>query len=293
VAAHVNLGDHVWFGEGPAAGQRYYEAGIEVSERRGAGRSGDWARMQTMWTRYDLGEWDAVLEVGERILEGNPLGGEQTDQLSVLADAYRRDVLLHRRRPGEHEQDDLVETTLLPRARDIADGQVVVPVFRVAALGRLARGDVAGAVALVEEADELLRTRPGFRSWLLDWASRVCLAAGEADLLRRLVGVGVEHLRRDRNSLAGARAVLHEIDGDNAAAVSGYEDAAERWERFPSVLEHGLALAGAGRCLLALSRPEEALGRLRRSRERFASLGAAWLVEGVDEALALAVAKSS
>jgi tetratricopeptide (TPR) repeat protein len=175
----------------------------------------------------------------------------------------------------------------------IADGQVVVPVFRVAALQRIGRGDAEGARALVEEADELLRDRPGFRSWLLDWASRICLPIGDAELLRSLIDRGIEHMTRDANSLASARAALAEAEGDRAGALERYEDAARRWGAFPSVLEHGLALAGAGRSLLELGRPLEVADRLREARERFASLSAQPLVAEMDELLADATAKSS
>lgn len=294
VAAHVNVGDHVWFTEGPTRGEEAYQAAVELAVRRGAARAGDWARMQTMWTRYDLGRWDDVLEIGERVLQGDPEGRYAlTDQLSVLAEIYRRDVLLHRGIDEAPDTGDVVESRLLPSARSIVDGQVVVPVFRVAALLRLGRGDVAGSRSLVEEADELLRDRPGFRSWLLDWASRVCLAAGAVDLLRSLLERGVEHMTRDANSSASARAVLAEAEGDHPAAVDRYDDAAARWAAFPSVLEHGLALAGAGRNLLALGRSAEATERLRQARGRYASLGATPLVAEIDHQLATAIAKSS
>jgi class 3 adenylate cyclase/tetratricopeptide (TPR) repeat protein len=293
VAAHVNLGDHLWFTEGPEAGERLYAAGIELSERRGAARAGDWARMQTQWTRYDLGAWDDVLQIGERVLRADPESAAAlTDQLSVLAEIYRRDVQLHRGTIGPDAQE-LVEGRLVSRARDIADGQVVVPVFRVAALQRLDRGDHAGARALVEEVDALMADRPGFRSWLLDWASRVCLADEAGQLLRSLIERGVEHMTRDANSMTSARATLAEIEGDLAAALDRYEDAARRWADFPSALEHGHALAGAARCLLALGRPAEATDRLQEARARYASLGAAPLVAETDGLLARATAKTS
>jgi class 3 adenylate cyclase/tetratricopeptide (TPR) repeat protein len=293
VAAHVNVGDHLWFTEGPVEGERLYQAGIELSERRGATRPGDWARMQMQWTRYDLGRWDDVLEIGDRVLRGDPEGRDALrDQLSVLAEIYRRDVLLHRGVDLPDEKD-VVEEILLPRARDIADGQVVVPVFRVGALRRLGRGDGGGGRELVEEADELMRNRPGFRSWLLDWASRVCLFVGAAELLRALIELGVEHMTRDVNSMTSARAALAEAEGDHAAALERYDDAAARWGAFPSVLEHGLALAGAGRCLLALGRPAEAAERLESARARYSALGASPLLAETDALLARAIAKSS
>ena len=286
-AAHVNLGDNVWFLDGPAAGQELYEASAELADRRGASGAGDWARMQSMWTRYDLGAWDEVLEIGERVLAND---AEEPGQISVLAEIYRRDVLLHR---GLVDAKDAVEATLVPRAREIGDGQVVVPVFRVAALGRLGRGDITGALALVEELDELLREFVGTRSWLLDWAARVCLAGGAADLLRSLIEQGIEHMTRDANSMATARAVLAEAEGDHGAALERYEDAAARWRAFPAVLEHGHALAGAGRSLLALGRPNEAADRLEEARDGYSSLRAAPLVAEIDAMLARAVEKTS
>jgi tetratricopeptide (TPR) repeat protein len=248
--------------------------------------------MQMQWTRYDLGRWDDVLDIGDRVLRGDPEGRDALrEQLSVLAEIYRRDVLLHR---GVDTPDErVVEEILLPRARDIADGQVVVPVFRVGALRRLGRGDGGGARELVEEADELMRNRPGFRSWLLDWASRVCLFVGAAELLRALIELGVEHMTRDVNSMTSARAALAEAEGDHAAALERYDDAAARWGAFPSVLEHGLALAGAGRCLLALGRPAEAAERLESARARYSALGASPLLAETDALLARAIAKSS
>ncbi|MGH2590854.1 MAG: AAA family ATPase [Actinomycetota bacterium] len=291
-AAHVNLGDNVWFAGSPRDGQELYETGAEIADRRGAPGGADWARMQSMWTRYDLGAWDELLDIGQGILDrelerGN---GPATTQLSVLAEIYRRDVLLHR---GLTDTESGDGETLLPRAREIGDGQVVVPVFRVAALGRVSRGDHAGALALVGEIDEFLRGRHGFRSWLLDWASRVCVAAGGSDLLRSLIEQGVEHMTRDANSLTTARAVLAEIDGDAEAAANRYDDAAARWEAFPSVLERGHALAGAGRCLLELGRPHDAAERLRGARNAYTSLRAAPLVAEVDALLARATAKTS
>ena len=291
VAAHVNVGDHVWFTEGPAAGQELYEAGVELAERRGARRAGDWARMETMWTRYDLGAWDELLAIGDLVLDHDPQGRESlSDQLSVLAETYRRDVLLHR---GATDPEGFVDQRLLPRAREIVDGQVLVPVFRVAALGRVVRGDRSGARALVEEANERLRDRPGFRSWLLDWAAPVCLAAGAAELLGSLLERSIDHMTRDANSVSTARAVLADVEEEHETALERYEEAAVRWASFPSVLECGHALAGAGRSLLALGRAGEAADRLRRARERYASLGAEPFVAQVDELLARATAKSS
>jgi class 3 adenylate cyclase/tetratricopeptide (TPR) repeat protein len=288
VIAYVNLGDFTWFDEGPAKGQDVYLSAAELADRRGATGNRDWALMESMWTRYDLGEWDELLNVAERLL---PRGDDRWNgQFEVLTEIYRRDVLLHR---GVQDDRDVVERTLLPRAREIGDGQVVVPAYRIAALGRLGRGEVPGAIDLVVEVDESLRGRLGFRSWILDWAARVCLRADAADLLRSLIEQGTEHLTRHANSVASARAVLADIEGDHERALAGYDDASRRWGAFPSVLEHGLALEGSGRCLLEMARPHDAAERLRRARDAYTSLRAAPLVAEVDALLARATAKTS
>jgi class 3 adenylate cyclase/tetratricopeptide (TPR) repeat protein len=289
-AAYVNVGDHLWFTEGPAEGQRLYETAADLADRRGVPRAADWARMQTMWTRYDLGDWDEVVEIGDHVLVNDPGGRDSlSDQLSVLANTYRGDVLAHR---GVQVDEGLVDR-LVERAREIGDGQVVVPALRLAALRRLVRGDAGGALELVSEVDALLSDRPGFRSWLLDWAAPACRTAGAVDLLRSLIERGVEHMTRDANSVLAAQAVLAEAEEAFEVAVWRYEDAADRWADFPSVLEHGHALAGLGRCRLALGQPDQAAAALRGARERYGALGARPLVATVDELLAGTTAKSS
>jgi class 3 adenylate cyclase len=286
-AAHVNLGDMVWFDEGPSRGQELYDGAVELGERRGATGAANWARMQSMWTRFDLGLWDDLLEIGDRLLAGDP---DRSSQISVLAETFRQCVLLRR---GALEGATVIEDEILPRAREIGDGQVVVPAFRVAAVNRLLRGDAPGAVALVEELGRLMRERPGFRGWLLDDSAFVCLASGAADVLRELLEGFTPFLNRDRNSVLGARAVLAEADGDAATAAELYEEAVGRWRSFPHVLEHGRSLMGAARCLLALGRPNDAGERLRTARQVFAGLRAAPLVAEVDELLGRATALSS
>jgi hypothetical protein len=100
-------------------------------------------------------------------------------------------------------------------------------------------------------------------------------------------------MTRNANSLASARAVLAELEGDLVASLDGYDDATTRWGAFPSVLETGHALAGAGRSLLGLGRANEAVERFRSARDRYRSLDAAPLVAEIDSMLARATAKTS
>lgn len=64
-----------------------------------------------------------------------------------------------------------------------------------------------------------------------------------------------------------ALAVQAETDGDLGDAAVRYGEAAAGWSAYGHVLEHGLALLGAGRCLVRLgaSRRRRGCGRPRRS----------------------------
>ena len=286
-AAHVNLADTVWFDEGPSRAEELYAAAIEVGERRGAVGAANWARMETMWTRFDLGRWDEVLELGDRVLEGE---AQRTGQASFLVQIYQSLVRTAR---GALDLTGAIEDAIVLRAREIGDGQVVVPAFRLAAMNRLLHGDAGAGVAFVRELGELMSERPGFHAWLLEDSARVCLAGGATELLRELTERTSPRLLRDRNCVISARAVLAELEGDPGAALELYAGAAEGWAAFPHVFEHAHALLGAGRCLLALSREPEARERLLEARELFASLDAAPSIAETDELLARATAKSS
>ena len=286
-AAHVNLGDAIWFENGPEEGLALYRQASDIGDRRGAVGNANWARMESMWALFDLGRWDELLEVGDQLMQGS---SDHTLQIAVLIESFRQLVLVNR---GSLESAQAIEEQILPRAREIGDGQVVVPAFRLGAMARFAAGDRAGAVALVEEAGALMRERPGFRGWLLDDSARICLAADEPTVLRALLADLVPHVTRDRHSTISAQANLAEVEDDPASALSLYEEVAEGWGAFPHVLEHAHALVGAGRCLLGLSREAGARERLSDARERFVALGAVPLVAETDDLLARATAKTS
>jgi class 3 adenylate cyclase/tetratricopeptide (TPR) repeat protein len=205
-AAYVNVGDMKWLNEGPAEGQAFYEQGIEFGERRGAMLGVRWARMQTMWTGFDLGRWDGLLETGAELIATEPDPGTQ---IAVLAEIYRQHVLVRR---GASD-GSVFESEVLPRALEIGDDQVVVPALQVAALARLARGDAGGAIGAVEQLIERMHDRPGSRGWLLDESSDVCRDVGDAGTLRRLLEDYTPHLTRDRNSVIAAGAALAEVEG--------------------------------------------------------------------------------
>jgi hypothetical protein len=75
---------------------------------------------------------------------------------------------------------------------------------------------------------------------------------------------------RNRHGVLTARAVLAEADGALEEAALRHDEAAARWAGYGHRLEQASALLGAGRCLLALGRPQ---GR-RRFKDAQAILAA-------------------
>jgi hypothetical protein len=78
---------------------------------------------------------------------------------------------------------------------------------------------------------------------------------------------------RNRHGLLSARAALAEAGGALEEAARRYDEAAAAWAGYGHRLERARALLGAGRCLLALGRPD-GQRRLEDARAALAALGA-------------------
>jgi hypothetical protein len=82
--------------------------------------------------------------------------------------------------------------------------------------------------------------------------------------------------------------MLAEAGGDLPAARNGFASAAEAFARFGNVPEQAHALAGLGRCLLALGETQEGIARLRESRAIWERLRATPRIAEIDALLAAA-----
>ena len=89
---------------------------------------------------------------------------------------------------------------------------------------------------------------------------RVCVAVGRPATGEALAAHAHDGVPRNRYGILTARATLAEAGGSLEEAARRYDEAAARWADFGHQLEQARALLGAGRCLLALGRPE---GRAR------------------------------
>ena len=99
------------------------------------------------------------------------------------------------------------------------------------------------------------------------------MAAGDSTAIERMLADPYPPRPRPEAQRASAVATLAEASGDFERAVELHREAAARWEAFGHVFEHGHALFGAGRTLLALA-GDRTSGELANARAVFARLGA-------------------
>jgi tetratricopeptide (TPR) repeat protein len=274
---YVNLGDVVWMNEGPEAGLKVHREGVEYCRRRGSVQMAMWAMAETTWMLFDSGEWDEVIRATDEVGAWVERGGiNQTDALAL---PFKAMVLLSR---GDVAGSGRLLQDLLPRARRFADPQILVPTLTAAALWERTASNSERALGLVNEFVEVSRGPPVYVCWMITNATRIYVENGDLAAANRLIESSRPTLKRELNAVAAANAIIAEAESRLDDALGLYLDAGDRWSRFPFPLEQGYALAGAGRCLRALGREEEARSHLEQARSIFGSLGALPLVADVD-----------
>ena len=249
--AYGNLGAELFELEGPAAGMRAMQAGLELCQQRGITEVAHWLSVSVVECLFDLGRWDEALGLADQLLARHQDLAES--YVGVSLTARKAHILACR---GTVPEAVELQRRFLPRARDIGDPQVVANAFAVAAFVEQTAGDLGAALELVAELERATRGGPAcYRADPLPIASRICLAAGRPEPIERLLDGADAPAARYQSCLATARAVLAETRGDLDAAAAGYDEARARWRRFGVVLEHANALLGLGRCAARLARP--------------------------------------
>ena len=287
-----NLAEVEWLIEGPRGALATYRETWDLARRHGDMRLGTVFWAESLRPLLDLGEWDELLARSQQL---RPVLEAQGASYGVAGmEPYRAAVLLWR---GEYTAARTMIEGVLPAAREIADLQVLVPALAVAALAEQASGTQPTALALVGEYEAAVRARPGQAGWYWGWwfladLVRVCVAAGELDRAAALIGDAQPAVARHQFSVLTARAVLAEARGELHDAAARYAEAADGWQAYGHVLEHGQALLGLGRCRLTLAEPgtEQAL---TQARQLFARLQATPLLAETDRWLGQALAQTS
>ncbi len=282
VRSHNNLGSQVWPSEGPAAAHELFQAGVELGLRRGLTSWTRGAKAHTLWTLFDLGRWDELLEVAEDLVTWDRTHGQT--YWGPWGSIYRAHVLVRR---GQVAETAELEEDLLARSREIGDPQVLAPALVAAALIRQAQGQPDAALQLTAELVDATPSVQSRATFLAD-AVRVCVAAGAPERGTTLVSGAEMTAPRDRYAVLTARAVLAEGAEETEQALQLYTEAVERWTEFGYVLERGQTLLGKARCLIALGRAAEATKPLVEACSIVSGLRAAPLQAEAESLLAAA-----
>jgi tetratricopeptide (TPR) repeat protein len=263
---------------GPGRALEVYREGIAFGDRRGIVFKARWLEAETVWPLYDLGRWDELLDVADRMIDWDKAYGGS--QVGLIALSYKTYVLAQR---GQLRDAQSLCDELLVRARESGDEQVLAPSITIAALTSLAAGDTAAATGYVLEFAEFGES--GYWPVTLADTVRVASSIGDLAVARSLLRETAGLTPRGKHVLVTARAVVAEARREFERALELHEQARERWEAFGNVVERAHALAGAGRCLTALGRGQDAAARLEAAREVYTSLRARPLIAEVAAAL--------
>ncbi len=265
---YANLAGVSWLIEGPAASLAVYEEGIEFARRRGIAEFALITEAASLEALFDLGRWDDVLELADRLDE--PLAASQAALDLLWMRTVRAHVLAERGRLGDAAR--IVEQ-IGAEVRAEGEAQLMVPTFTVHAMCLAASGRLKEAGEVIAELVELqgISSDPNCLPYLRT-ISELAVSCGHAEIVPRLLeGIG-ETTARHRAVAASVAGVAAEATGDLEEASRAFAKAVDRWHRLGVVPEEAAARAGAARVLAPIGRQDEAQAEAERAKELRAGL---------------------
>jgi class 3 adenylate cyclase/tetratricopeptide (TPR) repeat protein len=277
------LAEPTWLAEGPQAAFDLCEEARAFCHRRGLALD-VWIDSSLLTMLYDLGPWDEVLAIADRIIAWERERGAR--YVTVSAQAYTAQVLCWREKVRAARA--LVDE-LLPASRELDDLQAIVPALVTAALVGVAGGDRAAATGALDQLARLVEERSGgdwYRAQYLADLARVAVAVGRPAHAMELAQSARPGVARQRHGAVSARAAIAEATGMTDEAAALYDRAARDWGAYGHTLEHGLALLGAARCRRRAGADEAGTReRLREAVRLLGGLGVAGSAAGADAIL--------
>jgi tetratricopeptide (TPR) repeat protein len=273
----------VWYAHGPSAGLALKRSAADFAADRGLRYLEKEIRAEALWLLYDAGEWDELLGSAADLLPWDREHG--SSRVTMIARSAEVRVLVSR---GRIRDASAIEKELLVGAVELGDAQDLVPTLTAAAAIRYARGEVAGAVGLLDELEQRTRGRDTARRVQeLPLVSRICVAGGALAIVEAFLPSGADRtFARSRHCVQSSGATLAEARGELAAALDQYQAAAVGWRAFGNLPEEAHALLGRARCLRELGRRSDAIDSARDARRIARKLGARPLVAEVERFLA-------
>jgi tetratricopeptide (TPR) repeat protein len=254
-----------------------YDEGIAFAERYGLsdaairGQRFEWLEL--------AGRWDEILEIAPAMLAE---AADQGNAYSTVMIRMSRMAVEAARGPTTTPADGLTEAAIAIGFRPyVPGGNIAQTAF--------ANGDPEGARRIIGETLDFVNDG----EWTTNAVVQVQLALAMEDLplARRVLTKAYPEAGRSRGRgilSQLATALVLEAEGDIAAARPRFEAAADYFTEHGWVESNGDALAGLGRCQIALGEVDSGIAKLRRAREIAASLKIPQKIDAIDAAIAAA-----
>jgi len=266
-----NLAQELRATKGPRTSLTAWEQMTAFSAERGLEADVGYAWTGELESRYELGDWDRVLDMIAGASEWDQrLGGRSI--IGTSANLHAGWISLRR---GDLQDAERYSETALARARELAVPEYHAPAALLAAELDAALGRREAAIERVAEFEDATAVDLVTRATHLSIVARLLVGLDALDGTEHLWTMGGELRLRDRLSVGSAVAAIHEAQGRTPDAVDMYEQVIDGWSGFGSPLEEAYALLGIARCRAGGDRGVDAAKPAEEAAQLFASLGAA------------------
>lgn len=262
------LAEIAWATEGPLSAIETAERAERLASRRGLGEIAIASRTTRLGPLFDLGRWDALVELAGEVIEWSARAGAGYEVVS--AQPWEALVLQLR---GRTEDASAAAAEFMKLAYEVEDPQVLVPAAVAAGQIALADQRIEDAARLIEDVERSADVSAWYLEHFLADLVRLCLGTANVAAAERIVERADAFTLRHRLALATARAALQEARNEPGAHAA-YLEAAAGWASYGHALERARALLGAGRCLADSGADADARPPLTQARDAFAELGA-------------------
>jgi tetratricopeptide (TPR) repeat protein len=255
---------------GPRKALSQVVAGEEFCQARGFTAGAAWLRIVRAVCLVQVGRLHEALALAEAIL---PDLEEAGDDLSYVEVAYVQALALLE----INGSSGSVAAETLRAATRTQDEELIAAAQTVAALDCWADGRPQEARALLRD---LLKYAGVEKT---QWAASVHQAVGCAvgidsiELARELVArvdAAPSAIPANQHSLLTARALIAHADREYTTAAKLFTEAAHRWEKFGSRLEHAHALLGLAHSLFAVGHEDDGRAQVGQALDLFTAIGA-------------------
>jgi class 3 adenylate cyclase/tetratricopeptide (TPR) repeat protein len=265
-----NLAENLRYLQGPAASLDVWVELVALARERGLSTSLAWARMGEGGARFDLGEWDEVLAI-----EAEAEAWDRAHGVSPFGTTMRLLAGWVALRRGHLEGAVARTRDILPRVQRIGYAEYEAPAYAQLAELAVARGSEREARAMLDAFARASASDRLWRTTLLPVVVRILARLGDLERARALVTDPPPVMsERERLSLASARAILAEAEGDHARAAGAYREAVDGWRAYGMPIELGQLLVGLARCERSLGRVDAARDAARAAIEVLTPLDA-------------------